>query len=75
MAIYGQMTGNIKDDTTVPLDNEEEDIPGLSDFDKGLEQLNISIDDTLMKSFDSKERENEGPHFTLDSSPTRRNDE
>ncbi len=69
------MTGNIKDDTTVPLDNEEEDIPGLSDFDKGLEQLNISIDDTLMKRFDSKERENERPHFTLDSSPTRRNDE
>ncbi len=43
------MTGNIKDDTTAPLDNEE-DILSLSNFDKGLEQLNNSIDDTN-KSF------------------------
>ncbi len=48
MAIYGQMTGNIKDDTTAPLDNEE-DILSLSNFDKGLEQLNNSIDDMLIK--------------------------
>ena len=71
MAIYGQMTSNMKTDN----DNDnEEDVPSLSDFDQGLEKLNRSIDNTLIERFDSKKNKTEEPHFTLDSSRTRRND-